>query len=843
MARGGAATPCTVDARSSMVRAPPIVFPAGGSHSAKRDMREPTTPSADRALAEEAGDTVTWSWNVATGDVTWSKGIEQALFGLPSGAFAGTFEAYLALVHPDDRAYFHAVIARTLAGEDEYVMSHRVIWPDGSIHWIDGRGLLTRDPEGRPLILSGVAWTATARRLAEARLTHLRRVQAVAGAVSKELLRVQRDEQAFEHACRIAVEHGHFRFAWIGLVARGEVRVRPMARAGFEDGYLDEIQVTVDRSLHGAGPGGRCVREGSVIIVNDTATEETFEPWRERALRRGYLACGAFPLRRGGDVVGVFLIYAAEKNRFDDDQIELLRGLADDMGFKLDAIDAIDADERRRSAEQAMRRSEERHRALVEQAADAIFLADADTTLLEVNPATCDMTGYPREELVGRKLDLLFDPSERGEPSLLIGHRPGSRIAGERRLRRKDGTLIVTEVTATVLADGRIQGYSRDVTQRNADQQKLILADRLTSLGRLAAGVAHEINNPLAYLLLNLERIERAADTDAPAMAEIRAATADALDGAERVRAVVRSLGAFSRQDEGAVGAVDLPRVLDGAVRLAENSVRHRGRIVKDYAATRGARGNELRLGQVFVNLLVNASDALRDGAAETNEIRVRTFDEGDRVVVEVTDNGVGIPPAIIGRIFDPFFTTKAVGDGTGLGLSISHGIVSAFGGQIGVESRNGEGTTFRVALLAEDAPAPMPRASVVREAGPSLRILLVDDEENLARGLAALLDQHVVTITTSGREALALARSHPYDAIVCDLMMPGVSGIDVHTELVHEGRGQDRRMIFMTGGAFTPRAREFVARLSNVVLEKPFTASRVEAAIATVLAREGPNR
>ncbi len=802
-------------------------------------MSEPTAPSAERSLADAASTMSTWSWNVATGEVTWSEGIERALFGLLPGAFAGTFEAYLALMHPEDRAYFQAVIARTLGGEDEYVMSHRVVWPDGSVHWVDGRGRLTRDAQGQPMVLTGVAWTATAGRSAAAKLIHLQRVQAVAGAVSKELLRVQREEDAFDRACRIAVEHGHFRFAWIGLIAPGEARVLPIARAGFEEGYLDEVTITVDLTAQGRGPVGRAIREATPAVVNDLATDEAFAPWCEPAARRGYRACAAFPLRRAGDVIGVMAIYAAESERFDADQIELLHGLVDDIGFKLDALRT---EAQRLLAESARRLSEERYRALVEQAADAIFLAEADDTLVEVNAAACEMTGYTRDELVGRKIAALLAPTQDGAPRLLIGHPPGSRIAGERRLVRKDGSIIDAELNAVVLANGRIQGYTRDITQRKLVQQQLILADRLASLGRLAAGVAHEINNPLTYVALNVETIERAAANGPPSTAlleEIHAAASEAREGAERVRAIVRSLGALSREDEGGVGSVDVHKVLDGAIRLTENNIRHRGRVVRQFEARRGVRGNDLRLSQVFVNLLVNAAAALRDRTPEDNEIRVRTYDEGDLVIVEVSDNGVGIAAEIIGRVFDPFFTTKPVGEGTGLGLSISHGIVSAFGGDISVESRPSEGTTFRVALVADIGLPAVITAPSSKSLKHDLRarLLIVDDEVRLARSLGALLDQHAVTVATSGLEALGLCQNHTYDCILCDLMMPNLSGMELHAELARAGRGQERIMIFMTGGTFTTRAREFVEGIPNTVLEKPFSVTRAEEAIAALLA------
>jgi PAS domain S-box-containing protein len=535
---------------------------------------------------------------------------------------------------------------------------------------------------------------------ADSQLVHLRRVEAVASAVRKQLLRVRTETEVFEHACSIAVMQGRFRFAWIGLADR-EGRLRPVARAGFEDGYLDETVIVGGLNAKADGPLARAFRSGVPCVADDIATDPSFAPYKDAAKRRGYDTVGAFPLRRGGAVVGALVIYATEANRFDGDHVSLFDGLAADIGFTLDVLDA---NAQRLRAEEARKQSEDRYRALVEQATETIFVASSQGILLEVNAAAAEMTGYTREELVGQDMTILFDPAD-PTPRTLLGHAAGTRLAAERRIRRKDGSIFLGEVTGSVLADGRIQGYARDVTARTTLQQKLIVRDRLASLGRLAAGVAHEINNPLAYVALNLERIAREVRVDSigpEAVLAIRSAAADAIDGAERVRAVVKSLGAFSREDEGAVTFVDLHKVLDAAVRLSESRLRNRGQLEKDFRATRRVRGNELRLGQVFVNLLVNAADALPASARDKNRVRVSTMDDGDRVVVLVEDNGVGIPPEIIGRVFDPFFTTKDVGEGTGLGLSISHGIVSAFGGQVTVESQKDRGASFRVALLAE---------------------------------------------------------------------------------------------------------------------------------------------
>jgi PAS domain S-box-containing protein len=670
----------------------------------------------------------------------------------------------------------------------------------------------------------------------ELRVVHLQRVQSVAMAITKELLRTRTDREVFDAACRIAVEHGHFRFAWVGLIEPGGEHARVAAWAGFEDGYVRILESGLKESNDNRSIITRFLANGEPLVINDVDGEPaSFGPRRAEAIQRGYRSAASMPLRRGGQVVGWLAIYAEEARRFDRPQLDLLHTLAEDISFTLDVIDA---DARRHSAEDALRRSEERFRALFDLASDAIFLADAEDRIVGVNPAACAMTGFSGDELRGFRLAEVRDTHAIDSPD----RAPFGRSPGEDRIRRKDGGALDVEVGATLLADGGVQAFVRDVEARKHVQEQLVFADRLASLGRLAAGVAHEVNNPLTYLLLNLERIEKGLDRPytPQLVADLRSCAAMARDGGERVRAIVHSLGAFAREDDALVGGVDLHHVVDTALRLSENGARHSGRIVKDYRATRHVRGSELRLTQVFVNLLANAADALRGGARATNTIEIRTYDdEGERVVAEVTDNGSGIPPHLLDRIFDPFFTTKPVGEGTGLGLSICHSIVRSFGGSIGVTSKPGEGSTFRVSLPehdaapAEDARTPAPAAT---DAIRGVRVLAVDDEPHILEIIAAILPECRITMAKSGGEALEHCRSSEYDCIVCDLMMPGVSGVELHDEIDRIGGPLAERMVFITGGAFTDRTRRFVERTRQPVLEKPFTSEQLLAAIRGVL-------
>jgi signal transduction histidine kinase len=402
------------------------------------------------------------------------------------------------------------------------------------------------------------------------------------------------------------------------------------------------------------------------------------------------------------------------------------------------------------------------------------------------------------------------------------------------------------------IARERAEAQAR--AERYRMQEQLLLSDRLTSLGTLAAGVAHEINNPLAALLANLELITHAIEStkeprlraseppeSAAALAErIRDCVADAREAGERISRTVRDLAIFLRSDDEGHDSVDVQRVLESALRLASAEVRQHAQLVEDYGDVPPVRGSEARLGQVFVNLVVNAAQAIPDGQAKKHQIRVATrLQDPDRVAIDVSDTGCGISPEHLSRIFDPFFTTKPVGLGTGLGLAVSHRIVSALGGEIKVDTEIGKGTTFSVLLPVATSLAKGPR-DVLREvyslppAVRRARVLVVDDEATIASAIRAMLSvAHDVTVETGGAPVLERIRAgERYDVILCDLMMPDVSGMDLYERLAQEAPQQARRMVFITGGAFTHRAQTFLDEVQNQRIEKPFTSRQLLDAI-----------
>ncbi len=384
--------------------------------------------------------------------------------------------------------------------------------------------------------------------------------------------------------------------------------------------------------------------------------------------------------------------------------------------------------------------------------------------------------------------------------------------------------------------------------ERELVRARLVEADRLASLGTIAASVAHEINNPLAYSLANLELLTRvlADDADGCGAAESRAAVklllADTREGLLRIRSIVRDLRTFSRPADDSLGPVDVERVLDSSANIVSSEVDHRARLIKDYGGVPRILANEARLGQVCLNLILNAAQSIPEGRSEQHEIRLVTrHDERGRVTIEVRDTGEGIAEPLLAHIFEPFFTTKATSTGTGLGLSICKDLVEKLGGTLTVESAPGKGSVFRITFPELPSVAGEPRQPVERSGPPARtasaprrgRVLLVDDEPQLCSVLArALAGAHDVTALTSAAVAAErIAAGERFDVIFSDLMMPGMSGMELHAAVLRVAPQQARRMVFMTGGAFTEAAREFIGKVSNRFLDKPFES----AALSTI--------
>jgi PAS domain S-box-containing protein len=627
----------------------------------------------------------------------------------------------------------------------------------------------------------------------------------------------------------------------------------------WESARIEDIGGALIAAASAVGMGVSLVSmlpEPRIVYISDKAIEILGHP-REVVLKRpatDFLTPGERTMREQTDTY----IKPDSSPNFIETVIERADGrvVPLEVGFapiRLDGQPGIIAFTRditeRRAATDALARSEASLRRLIEHAPDAVWINDGGK-LVFANSTAARMLGYPSvEALLATDVSQIVAPEDSQAMRDRMRQMMQTGVAlppREYRTRRNDGTIILCEVQAMPIEwEGRpgLLGFARDVTERKEMEARLGQAERLAALGTLLAGIAHEMNNPLAYTLLGIEQAKaQLAQLSAPAeeVAKLREALDSALHGATRVSAVIGQIRASSRPDVEERGPVDVRAVLEAALRVTQNEIHHRARLVADLADLPPGvvTGSAQRLEQVFLNLLVNAVQALPDGRAE-NEIRVvLRAPSPTEVSIEVSDNGPGIPAEVRSRIFDPFFTTKPVGLGLGLGLSICHGIVTSHGGTITVESAPGRGSTFRIVLpakLPQPAAAARPAgAAAAAGAAARRRVLVIDDEPALAGMIRRVLSKECdVDLAVDAREGLERLGAGAYDVILCDLMMPDMTGMDLFAEVSRRHPGVERRFIFMTGGAFTTRATEFLAQVSNRRLEKPFETATLKAAVA----------
>ena len=494
-----------------------------------------------------------------------------------------------------------------------------------------------------------------------------------------------------------------------------------------------------------------------------------------------------------------------------------------------------------REAEQQRRLAREQTamwRALVEQAPDTVMHVDFDGRLRFVNRVLAPPPGAPRP---GSWFDLVAaDYHASLREALAQVEREQVAVTLETSEVDANGSLRWTESHLGPVRMGSesagVLVVQRDTTDKKQAEAQLIMADRLASVGALVAGVAHEINNPLSSVLANLELALRELPTlSLPKNSELFEGLSDAREAADRVRRIVQDLRIFSRADEERRSAVDLESLLESALRLLRSEIQYRARLVKKFAKVPPVEANEAQLGQVLLNLVANATSAIEPGAVARNEINIElACTDGETIELTIRDTGCGISPSAQARLFTPFGNTKP-GTGLGLGLSLSRRIVAALGGTLMCESEPGKGSLFRLTLPAcgaranSRAPA-RPHVSAPRRG----RVLVLDDEplvtEVVRRTLTA---EHDVLMLDNAVEALARIRAgERFDVVLCDLIMPQMTGMDFHAALARAYPEQAARVVFVTAGAFIPQARQFLDGLPNPHLHKPLDAEALRGVV-----------
>lgn len=500
--------------------------------------------------------------------------------------------------------------------------------------------------------------------------------------------------------------------------------------------------------------------------------------------------------------------------------------------------------------------------AIVDHALAALVSTDAEGRIVEFNPAAEAMFGHRRADVIGRPVgDTLIPPRHRAAHDAgmkRVSAGGAARIMGRRvemSALRADGSEFPVEMVLWRTESGGAAYYTASMSDLTARQdaareierqrEALRQSEKLTAMGSLLAGVAHELNNPLAIVLGRAALLEEKAGDD-PALAALAQDLRRIREAAERCGRIVRTFLNMARSKPTQREAVTVNDLVRAAADILAYTYRSHGVVLElnlpDDLPAVMADGDQI--GQVVLNLLVNAQQALSELDGErrvrvTSGVEPRREHREPRVWLRVADSGPGVPDAVRERIFEPFFTTKAEGLGTGLGLAVSRSIVREHGGDLQLEVGTG-GASFRLSLpisgqaVATDSiPAPLDTPAAAQA-----RVLVVDDEPEIADLVRELLEgaNHEVVTAESGAVALAMLGEARFDAIVSDLHMPDVDGAALWREVRARDPALARRMLFVTGDTLSPSVRQFLDDARCPGLAKPFTRADLLAQVAALL-------
>lgn len=550
------------------------------------------------------------------------------------------------------------------------------------------------------------------------------------------------------------------------------------------------------------------------------------------------------PLIVGSHVIGVLAVDNQVSDRvFTDNDQYLLSALADYAAIAIENARLY----------QQVKQSEERYRDLFTNAYDLIFTLDSHLNIVSINKAGQQLTGYSLDELRGQPLSRFCQASQ--WPEIQAGFSQlftGVQLAPfELEMLRRDEDRIYLEVSARLMDDGAsepgLHCIARNLTDRRRLEEKLMQAEKLSALGQLVAGVAHELNNPLTSVSGYAQLLLRE-----PALRDdIREDIKHIYVQSERAARIVQNLLLFAREHKPERVVVNINELVKSTLNLRAYQLRVDNIKVDTqtdpYLPTTIADPHQLQ--QVFLNLINNAHQAMvARGIPGTLTLRTRQqyFQEPDlsqrtSLIVEITDTGVGISERDVSRIFDPFFTTKPIGQGTGLGLSICFGIVQEHGGRIWAESSVGVGTTMFVELPLkneqhkEEASGELPPQ--IEVATKSYTVLVVDDEEPVGRLMGRLLNDlgHKPIVVTSGEAALLAMHEQVFDLIITDVKMPGMSGFDLYDQVLKRNNELARHLIFVTGDILAPTTQARIGQIGNPYIPKPFDIDRLQGVVRSL--------
>ncbi len=743
--------------------------------------------------------------------------------------------------HPDDRLRAAHAWEGAITGKGDYNLECRLLGTDGRYRWMLVRGVPYQDASGKV-----TKWLGTCTDIEDIKQND--RALQLISQCNEALVHSSSEKELLDEVCRIAVEIGDYRMALVGFARNDpDKTVEVISSAGIAENYLRQIPISwCEASPLGKGAGGRAIRTGESVVVADIEKDPSFDPWREQVRASGYASMVALPLKESEAAYGFLALYSGEARMPQPNELVLLEKLAANLAFGIGNL-------RQREIQRVAQERITEQARLLDEAREAIFVRDLQGNITYWNRGAELLYGWAPAEVLGKSLvGVLYKDQNKfaGAMEALLAR---GEWAGELHKIDKAGRPRVVESRWTMVRDRDGNGKAifvidADVTERRGVESQLLRAQRLESIGTLAGGIAHDLNNVLAPILMAVELLKEAGLSPS---AEHLLNTLK--DSAERGAALVSQVLSFARGVQGQRIAVNPRHIIREIQKIARDtfpkSISFEVSGQKDLGTI---VGDPTQIHQVILNLCVNARDAMPGGGKITITVENRILDEtyaamnlearpGHYLVIEVSDTGTGIPPEIRDKIFEPFFTTKQLGKGTGLGLSTVMAIVKSHGGFINLYSEVGKGTKFRVYFPATEGSssdtthilpdAPLPR-------GNGELILVIDDEEAIRMVAENILKQfgYKVLLAGNGAEGLAVFVEHRHEIalVITDMAMPVMDG----PAFIRALRSLDPKMkVIGNSGLSSGVDRKHVAEVMQHFLHKPYTAKAFLEAIKQVLA------
>jgi PAS domain S-box-containing protein len=693
--------------------------------------------------------------------------------------------------HPDDQQRAWNAWQHATATVEKYSIECRLRRADGEYRWWLIRGEPQRDAAGVVQKWFGTCTDVHDLKLADLRLSRTNRALKLLSGCNEALIRAVSMRDLLSAVCQMAVDAGGYRMAWVGYAQDdADCTIMPVAQAGTDDGYLSEVKLSWnEKHPGGRGPAGECIRAGQAVVCEDMEKNESFINWRKSARTRGYRGLICLPLIEAGRIFGLLGLYTAEVIEQNDEELKLLQELADDLAFGIGHLRTI--------LEQDANNSKVREQAaLLDSAHEAIFVKDMEDRIIYWNKGAERIYGWTSEEALGQTCSELlhFYPDRYQEAQTILMAK--GEWNGEMVKRTKSGRKIILDVSWTLVRDDAgkprsILAINSDITDQKKLEEQFLRAQRMESIGTLAGGIAHDLNNALAPILMGVAVLE--LEEMNPELKDvIKTIKLSAQHGTELVKQVLT----FSRGMEGQRMRVNVATVVKELVKVTKDTLPKNTEVELNVATDLWiVTADPTQIHQVVINLFVNARDAMPNGGKITIELENQVLDEiyaqmnpqstaGAFVTITVTDTGEGIPPELQDRIFDPFFTTKQVGKGTGLGLSTVLGIVKGHGGFINLYSEKGRGSSFKVYLPANVGEAEKEAAADEQTKlprGHGELILVVDDEESVRNIVKRALERfgYQVALANNGAEAVSLYAKlgKKITVVLTDMSMPIMDG------------------------------------------------------------------